>query len=150
MICAAVLSVALLTGTAADAQSWDASQKEVWTTILDSYKDIENEDLAWTDKWVTPDAKVWGSYPMPRSREAVKNWDGFNFGRSETLASEYSPAAIVVHGDMAVAHYYYSTGDKDEEGKTSVTHGKCTDILVRAEGSWRFIAWNCADMPEDD
>ena len=150
VICVAALCIAGLNATVASAQSWDKSQQEVWKAVVDSYKDIEKEDLGWTDKWVMPNASVWGSYPMPRTRGTVKRWDSFNFGRSQTLVSEYSPASIVVHENMAVAHYYYSTGEKGEEGKTKVTHGKCTDILVRDKGSWRFIAWNCADQPEND
>ncbi len=148
----AVLCLGVLSGTAtvAIAQSWDSNQQGVWKAVVDSYTDIEKEDIGWTDKWVMPNASVWGSSPMPRSRDTVKRWDRFNFGRSETLVSEYAPASIVVHENMAVAHYYYSTGDKNEEGKTKVTHGKCTDILVRDNGSWKFIAWRCADQPKND
>jgi len=115
---AAAVSLCLvaMTGTWSTAQSWDTSQKEVWQAVLGSYQDIEKEDAGWTDKWVMPNAAVWGDYPMPRTRETVSRWDEFNFERSDTLVSEYSPAAIVVHEDMAVAHYYYSTGDKNAEG----------------------------------
>jgi hypothetical protein len=95
-----------------NAMSWDKQQTEVWNTVLNSYKDIEKRDNNWTDKWVTEDAMVWGSStPMPRDRSSVKRWEKFSFadGSINNIA-EYSPAAIVVHGNTAVTHYYYSNG----------------------------------------
>ena len=99
-------------------ESWNKQQTEVWNIVLASYEDIEKRDINWTDKWVTEDAMVWGSStPMPRSRSAVKRWEKFNFedGTVNNVA-EYSPTAIVVHGDTAVAHYYYSNGSTSKKG----------------------------------
>ncbi len=141
----------LLMAGAGQAQTWSDEQSEVWTAILGSYADIEKKDLNWTDKWVTDDAVVWGnSYPMPRTRDAVKRWDSYQFPLSDTMMSEYSPAGIVVHGNTAVAHYYYTTGDKNTEGKFKTSHGRCSDIMVKGDDGWKFVAWNCGDEPSDD
>jgi hypothetical protein len=43
---------------------------------------------------------------------------------------------------MAVAHYLYSNAGENAEGKTVVIHGRYTDVLVRIEGEWKFIAWH--------
>lgn len=127
-------------------QQWNAAQTEVWNVILASYADIEKQDVNWTDKWVTEDAMVWGgAYPMPRSRDEAKAWDHYRFPLSKTMISDYSPAAIVVHDSTAVAHYYYSTGDKNKDGKHKVTHGRCSDVLAKTKAGWKFVAWHCSD-----
>ena len=143
--------VLLLFGASVQAQQWNEAQTEVWTAVLGSYADIDNSDVNWTDKWVTDDAVVWGSgFPMPRTRDSIKRWNGYQFPQSDTLMSEYSPAAIVVHGNTAVAHYYYSNGAKNKEGKHKTTHGRCSDILVKDDEMWKFLSWHCADTPSND
>lgn len=141
----------ILMGTICHAQEWNDEQSEVWTAVLGSYADIDKKDLNWTDKWVTEDAMVWGSgYPMPRSRASAKRWDAYQFPLSETMMSEYSPTAIVVHGTTAVAHYYYSSGNRNAEGKHKTTHGRCSDIMVKDDDGWKFLSWHCADSPSSD
>ncbi|WP_154222292.1 nuclear transport factor 2 family protein [Marinicella rhabdoformis] len=128
------------------AQEWNAAQTEVWNVVLASYADIEKQDANWSTKWVTEDAMVWGgSYPMPRSRDAVQRWDSYQMPQSKTMMSNYSPTAIVVHGSTAVAHYYYSSGDKNKEGKHKTTHGRCSDVLAKTKAGWKFVAWHCSD-----
>ncbi|MGB1261853.1 MAG: nuclear transport factor 2 family protein [Cognaticolwellia sp.] len=144
LIMALIVSITAFSGYA---KSWDNQQTQVWNVILASYEDIDKRDNNWTDKWVTKDAMVWGnSTPMPRSRSSVKRWEKFRFeDGSVSNVSEYSPAAIVVHGDTAVAHYYYSNGTTSKKGKQAVTHGRCSDVLVKDKKSWKFVAWHCAD-----
>ncbi len=133
------------------AQKWDKKQTEVWEAVLGSYADIDKNDANWTDKWVTADAMVWGgTNPMPRSRESSKRWSTYSMPLSKTLMSEYSPTAIVVHGSTAVAHYYYSNGAKNKEGKHKTTHGRCTDVLVKDKKAWKFLSWHCNDAPSSD
>lgn len=140
--------ILVLTAFSAAAKNWDEKQQEVWNVILSSYQDIDKRDANWSDKWVTADAMVWSNNtPMPRDRDSIKRWDTFQFSDGTTSnVSEYSPTAILVHGDTAVAHYYYSNGTTSKEGKQSTTHGRCSDILGKEEQSWKFIAWNCADQ----
>lgn len=141
----------LLMAGAAQAQTWSEEQSEVWNVVLASYVDINKGDVNWTDKWVTEDALVWGSsYPMPRNRANAKRWDAYQIPMSETLMAEYSPAGIVVHDSTAVAHYYYSSGAKNTEGKHKTTHGRCSDVLVKSDDSWKFVSWHCADAPSND
>lgn len=140
-----VLTVAVAFTT--QAQQWDDKQAEVWDVVLNSYKDIENKDSNWTDKWVTEDAMVWGAgTPLPRSRDSVKIWEKFNFSDGSTnKVSDYSPAAIVIHDSTAVVHYYYSNGVVLKNGEHKTVHGRCTDILVKDSKSWKFVGWHCSD-----
>ena len=144
------ISLLLMAG-AAQAQTWSDEQTEVWNAVLASYVDIDNKDLNWTDKWVTEDALVWGNaYPMPRTRASAKRWDAYQFPLSDTLIADYSPVGIVVHGSTAVVHYYSSSGNRNKEGKHETTHGRCSDIMVKGDDGWKFVAWNCSDEPSDD
>ena len=130
------------------AQEWSAEQQEVWNVIVESWDAIVAKDIDWTDTYVHRNAVVWGDdVPMPRTRDSVKKWERYSFQNSTTLVSEYSLAAMVVQNNTAVAHYYYSLGNEDAEGKPRTVHGRCTDILINENGRWVFLAWRCGDMP---
>jgi ketosteroid isomerase-like protein len=145
-----LLIVGMFTGPAS-AQTWSKAQTEIWDAVLESYKDIDARNADWSDRWVLADAKVWGpDYPMPRGRDSVKRWDAYQFPNSKIHVSEYSPAAIVVHESTAVAHYYYSNATEDKDGKRETTHGRCTDVLAKDDGKWKFIAWHCGDDSDND
>ena len=81
---------------------------------------------------------------------SAKRWDAYQFPLSDTMISEYSPTGIVVHGTTAVAHYYYSSGAKNKEGKHKTSHGRCSDVLAKGDNGWKFVAWHCADEPSSD
>ena len=135
----------------ARAQTLSDAQSEVWAVVVESWEAIRDKDIEWIDRYVHPDAIVWGTgYPMPRNRESTRRWNRYEFENSTTLAHDFSPGGIVVHGDTAVAHYYYSLGSEDRDGKRRTVHGRCTDILIREGGSWQFLAWNCGDTPNTD
>lgn len=147
---AAFLLSALVT-TSAMAQNWSKAQSAVWDVVLASYEDIKNGDATWSEKWVLPNAMVWGgAYPMPRSRDSVMRWDSYQIPNSKTHVADYSPTAIVVHDSTAVAHYYYSSATESKDGERETTHGRCTDILAKEKGKWRFISWHCSDNPDND
>ena len=65
--------------------------------------------------------------------------------RFKTLRYELYPLAITVDGDVAVAHYLYSVAFRDKEGQIEVSNGRYTDVLVRKEDGWKFIAWHGGD-----
>ncbi|UCF68028.1 MAG: nuclear transport factor 2 family protein [Acidobacteriota bacterium] len=144
----AALVVSLALPSQLPAQEWSAEQQEVWSVIVESWDAIVAKDIDWTDTYVHPNAVVWGDdVPMPRNRSSVKKWERYSFQNSTTLVSEYSLAAMVVQSNTAVAHYYYSLGTEDAEGKPKTVHGRCTDILIIEDGRWLFLAWRCGDMP---
>lgn len=145
------MGMLVVTGGAANAQTWSKAQTEVWEVILESYKAIDAQDVSWSDTWVFPDAKVWGpGHPVPRGRDGVKRWDTYNFSSGKNHVAEYSPVAIVVHDSTAVAHYYYTNASENREGKHVTTTGRCSDVLAKDGKSWKFIAWHCGDDPDDD
>ena len=147
----AVLAVSMASPPQLSAQQWSDQQQEVWSVIVESWDAIVGKDLEWTDTYVHPSAVVWSDEnPMPRTRASVKKWDRYGFQNSTTLVTEFSLAAMVVQSNTAVAHYYYSLGNEDAEGKPETVHGRCTDILINENGRWLFLAWRCGELPSDD
>jgi ketosteroid isomerase-like protein len=61
------------------------------------------------------------------------------------LAHELYLLSIVVHDDVAVAHYLYSSAYKPKNGEIEMNNGRYTDVLVRTEDGWKFIAWHGGD-----
>ena len=59
-----------------------------------------------------------------------------------THTSGYEDLAIVVHRDVAIAHYLYTNAEEDKEGAVEVSNGRYTDVLVRGADGWKFIAWH--------
>ena len=72
-------------------------------------------------------------------------WDRFNNEQSELIAHELYPLSIVVHDDVAIAHYVYTSANEDKDGKVEVSNGRYTDVLVRTDNGWKFIAWHGGD-----
>ena len=53
--------------------------------------------------------------------------------------------SITVHGDVAVAHYLSSVAFRPKDGAVEMSHGRYTDVLVRVEDGWQFLAWHGGD-----
>ena len=52
---------------------------------------------------------------------------------------------MAVHGDVAVAHYLYTSANEDKDGAGETDNGRYTDVLVRGEDGWKFLAWHGGD-----
>ena len=142
-------TIALVLPMSLAAQDWDSDQTEVWKTIVAQWEASKAKDLTWTEEDLHPSFLGWtNSYPMPRSKAAYQEWHRYDSENSQTLAQELYPVGIVVVGSTAVAHYYYSTAAEDREGKRETTHGRYTDVLIKQDGKWTFIAWRGGDDPK--
>ena len=141
--------IALVLPMSAAAQQWDQDQTEVWNKIVAQWEAAKAKDLTWTEKDLDPSFLGWSdAYPMPRNKAATEKWERYNSENSKTLIEELYPVGIVVVGSTAVAHYYYSTAAEDREGKRKTTHGRYTDVLIKQDGNWIFIAWRGGDDPK--
>jgi ketosteroid isomerase-like protein len=95
---------------------------------------------------LTVDFMGWSkNSPAPRSKTSTSKWNRFSEQLGRVARYELYPLAITIHGDVAVAQYLYSVAFKDKEGKFEMTNGRYTDILVRTEDGWKFIAWHGGD-----
>jgi hypothetical protein len=43
---------------------------------------------------------------------------------------------------MAIVHYLYTNAVQTKAKKTDVSSGRYTDVLVRDDGTWKFISWH--------
>ena len=80
--------------------------------------------------------------PAPRSKNSTSAWARFGkqIGRMERY--ELYPLSITIEGDVAVAHYLFSVAYKPKGGDVEMRSGRYTDVLVRTEDGWKFIAWH--------
>lgn len=131
---------------AANAQDETADQADVWATVEGQWDAASSDDKKWTDRLLVDKFSGWGNEsPAPRSKASTKMWDRFSSELGRVVAHELYPLAIVVHKDMAVAHYLYSSAYKSKDGDFEMNKGRYTDILVRTDEGWKFIAWHGGD-----
>lgn len=129
-----------------DEQGMVDDQAEVWALIEEVWNADEDGDRNWPDLLLADDFSGWNkNAPVPRIKSSIKMWDRFNDQLGKMVAHELYSYSIVIHGDVAVAHYLYSSAFKSRDGEISQSNGRYTDVLVRSEDSWKFLAWHGGD-----
>jgi len=140
-------SVFLLSLTSAYAQEAASDSADVWSVIEEEWNADEKGDTTWPDRLLTDDFSGWGNdSPAPRSKSSTKMWDRFNEQLGNMVAHELYPLSIVVHDNVAVAHYVYSSAFQSTDGDIEMSNGRYTDILVRSDDGWKFLAWHGGDV----
>ena len=148
-----VLALTLLIAAPAfvGAQSWSDEQLEVWKVINSDWESGKAKDSDRIDRLLHDKFLGWGNLdPTPRNKASVKTWDRYFNQTSTTLVQELYPVGIVVQGNTAVAHYYYSRATEDKEGKRETVNGRYTDVLIKDGGQWTFLAWSGGDDEMED
>ena len=135
--------VLLLSFTFTYAQDAANDSADVWSVIEEEWNADEKGDKKWPDRLLTEDFSGWEiDSPAPRSKSSTKMWDRFNEQLGKMLAHELYPLSIVVHDNVAVAHYLYSSAFQSKDGDIEMRSGRYTDVLVRTDEGWRFLAWH--------
>jgi ketosteroid isomerase-like protein len=130
----------------ASAQDAGDDPADVWSVVESQWNAEEKNDKKWLDRMLTEDFEGWGkNSPAPRDRSSTKMWDRFADEQGKTVAHELYPLSIIVHDDLAIAHYLYTNAFEDKDGEIEVKNGRYTDVLVRTEEGWKFIAWHGGD-----
>ena len=148
-----ILATIVMFGTStASAQSTSdqqlADQADVWALVEQQWAAEERGDNKWMDRLLTEDFSGWGNgSPAPRNKESTKMWNRFSERVSQMVAHELYPLSIVIHEDVAVAHYLYTSANekKKKDGGIETSNGRYTDILVRTDDGWKFLAWAGGD-----
>jgi len=123
----------------------------VWAVVESQWDASQRGDSKWVDAYLAENFTGWNNgNPSPRTKQSVRMWEKFESKQWDGKMHELYPLSIVVQDDMAVAHYLYSSAGENSDGKTIVVHGRFTDVLVRIEGKWKFIAWHGGAEPDDD
>ncbi len=108
----------------------------------------ERGDDKWVEEMLSADFMGWpNSSPAPRSKSSVRMWNRFNQEQANGITHELYPLSIVVHGEMAIVHYLYTNAVQTKAKKTDVSSGRYTDVLVRDDGTWKFICWHGGGDP---
>ena len=103
-------------------------------------------DKKWIDRYLAEDFSGWQkNSPAPRSKSSTKMWDRFADTQGSIVAHELYPLEIIVHDDVAIAHYMYSSAYKSKDGEVEMNNGRFSDVLVRTEDGWKFLSWHGGD-----
>jgi ketosteroid isomerase-like protein len=141
-----LLLACFVTGVPAQAQGSADDQAAVWAVVEEIWAAEQRGDVDWVDEMLSADFMGWpANSPAPRSRASTRMWARFDSDQSKGLAHELYPLSIVVHGDMAIVHYLYTTVVQTKDRETVRTNGRYTDVLVRDDGDWKFISWHGGD-----
>ena len=150
-VAVSLAGVTVSMATPALAQTWSNGQLEVWDVIQTQWQASMEEDATWPERLLHESFLGWANEnPAPRDEASTDKWNRYDVENSTTLMQELYPVGIIVQGNTAVAHYFYSTSTENRKEERKTTHGRYTDVLVRDGGTWRFIAWHGGDDPEND
>lgn len=130
----------------ASAQSKIEDEANVWATVESQWTAVVKEDKKWPDRLLADDFSGWGNdSPAPRNKASVKMWNRFNSDLGKMIAHELYPLSIIVNGDVAIAHYLYSSISESKKGEIERNNGRYSDILIRTDDGWKFLAWHGGD-----
>ena len=139
-----LISTFLFSGAfAQDAGDDEASVLLAVERIWNAEQAGDHDDV---DDMLAADFMGWGkNSPAPRSKTSMSNWNRFSEQIGRVARYELYPLSVTIHGDVAVAHYLYSVAFKAADGDIELSSGRYTDILVRTDDGWKFIAWHGGD-----
>jgi len=130
----------------ASAQDAPDDEADVLLTIEREWEASRKNDQDKIDDMLTADFMGWGkTSPAPRSKTSTSNWSRFSAEMGRVVRYEIYPLSVTVHDDVAIAHYLYSRAFKDKKGEIEISNGRYTDVLVRTEDGWKFLAWHGGD-----
>jgi hypothetical protein len=97
---------------------------------------------------LTDDALVWyWGAPDPVSKSSLKMFDeavdANHPFENKRIAYELYPQGLVIHGNVAIAHYTCAVRVVDKDNKVESSMCRSTDVLVRDRpgAEWKLITW---------
>lgn len=146
----ATFALAISLPLMAQAGEWTAEQQEVWAWETACW---EARDLDAITACFDEDFVGWGdaSLGVPTNhadRRAIHERDLAN---QETLGVQLKPLSVKVHGDFAVVLYIATVTTKDKaSGEVSTSIQRWTDVAMKTDGKWSWIADHGAPVDDDD
>ena len=142
-----LIVVAALTAAGISAAQDESNDRaDVWSVVEMQWNSEEKGDNKWIDRYLVDDFTGWQkNSPAPRNKNSTKMWDRFSDTQGNVVAHELYPLQIIVHGDVAVAHYMYTSAFRDKDGDVEMNNGRFSDVLVRTEDGWKFLSWHGGD-----
>ena len=125
----------------ASAQEFSHDEMEVWQAIEECSDIYATENM---DNWMGcyhDDFSGWlYGDPVPRHKSYGRTFDAIWFANNESIAFHIRPIDIRLHGDVAIAHYSYTSVYSNKASEEITETGRWTDILVRDNGRWVWLA----------
>jgi ketosteroid isomerase-like protein len=134
--------------TWAPAQTWSPAEKELIQGLDDCYAAYKAENLEALLACSHEDSVVF-RYGMPGTSSKAdtrKNLPLF-WANEDMVEYWINPLAIRIIGDVAIIHYYFYELVRDKEGKETFRRYRWTDIMVKQDGKWVWIADHGGEDP---
>ena len=132
------VTVLLALAAPASAQQWTPEQQE----LVEFTQGCQASKQTWLDCF-HPDYEAWGdmSFGVPMQKADVEAVGSYWWDVNERLVLHIKPVSITVRGDFAVVlSIYTDTMRNRETGEVVTTTFAWTDICVRENGRWYWIA----------
>jgi ketosteroid isomerase-like protein len=99
---------------------------------------------------VHPNLSYWDTdQPGPQNKASLTRWTRYGSTSTTVLEQELFPISIAITGNVAVVHYNYSIARENYKQERQTVSGRYTDILVKEDGRWLFLAWAGGDYPQE-
>jgi hypothetical protein len=133
---------------AASAQTWSPEQKELWAYEEQQWQMSKDKDSSWIEKMVHPNMRYWETgQPMPQDKASLTRWNRYTSSSSGVLEQEIFPISATITGNVAVVQYRYQIARENYKKERETVTGHYTDVLLKENGKWWFIAWSGGDDP---
>ena len=115
---------------------------DIWAAVISTWEsDLAGED--WISKHCVDGVLAWSvDNPMPMDKSSLLRNRKYTSKNSEMLFYDVQLAGIAVQGNTAVVHYYFTNERKDAERKIKKDSGRLTDILIKENSKWKYLAWS--------
>ncbi len=77
---------------------------------------------------------------MPMDKSSLLRNRKYTSKNSEMLFYDLQLTGVAVQGNTAVVNYYFTNERKDAEGKIKKYSGRLTDILIKENSKWKYLA----------
>jgi ketosteroid isomerase-like protein len=133
------IGIAVLSNTAL-AQEWSAEQQEVWKAVENWWELEKNNDVEGIKALFHKDYIGWfWEDSAPVGHADVLKWADHMIPKGKIVYTNLKPLDILVIGDVAVIHYYYSNF-QTVDGKETVERGRWTEVRKKEGDKWLLIA----------
>jgi hypothetical protein len=136
---------------AVSAAEWSAEQQEIWKVEQEQWKASMAEDVTWIETMGHPNLRFWEvGAPMPRDRASLKHWARYDTENGTVLEQELFPISATITGNVAVVQYHYMIARENYKKERERVTGHYTDVLIKDNGRWLFLAWEGGDDPKKE
>ena len=146
--------IAFLAATSLTAQEWTEDQLEVWKVSQDMWEKWKTKDFDGAFANIHDSYQGWNNEsPLPMSKKKWMDQMKPYMEMMSDLTYSNEPARIVVVGDAAVIHYYFSYSfviTQGEKKKQISNKGKYSEFYARDKGQWMMIGDFTLSADEDD